>query len=96
MLTKADLINTLYENGVAGSKIEGERMIDAITGAIAEDLVSSKDGGLIIKGFGRFYVGERKAGVGRNVRTGELIQIPTKHKVRFKPAKALADRINGG
>jgi DNA-binding protein HU-beta len=92
MLTKADLINTLYENGVAGSKIEGERMIDAIT----EDLVSSKDGGLIIKGFGRFYVGERKAGVGRNVRTGELIQIPTKHKVRFKPAKALADRINGG
>ena len=96
MLTKADLIEVLHSNTPL-SQMESERAINLITDAVATDLAVGGDaGGAIIKGFGRIYVAERKARVGRNLYTGEVVQIPAKRTVKFKPAKALADRVNGG
>lgn len=37
---------------------------------------------------------ERAARTGRNVQTGETIEIPARFAVRFKPSKALKDALN--
>ena len=42
-----------------------------------------------LKGFGTFSVAETKPRTGRNPRTGKLIAIPARRRVRFKPSKSL-------
>ena len=44
-------------------------------------------------GFGTFATAQRKAGTGRNPRTGEEMQIPASTTVRFKPGKGLKDAV---
>ncbi len=46
-----------------------------------------------IPGFGTFDTVRSKARMGRNPGTGEPISIPAKNRPRFKPAKALRDRV---
>ena len=94
MLTKADLINELHDSGTVNTKALAEAAVDTIINGIAADLAAG--GGVILKGFGRLHVAERGPSVGRNPRTGEVIQIPAKRVVRFKPALALTNRLNGG
>ena len=45
-------------------------------------------------GFGTFSTSKRKAGKGRNPRTGEEIKIPASTTVRFKAGKGLKDAVN--
>jgi nucleoid DNA-binding protein len=48
-----------------------------------------------IRGLGIFFIKEIKEKYsGRNPKTGELIYIPKKNKIRFKPAKNLKEYIN--
>ncbi len=42
-------------------------------------------------GFGSFEVKKRKARQGRDPRTGEIISIPKKKRVKFNPSKSLKD-----
>jgi nucleoid DNA-binding protein len=44
-------------------------------------------------GLGKLYVRTSKARVGRNPATGEPIQIPSKKRVRFTPAKSFKDSV---
>ena len=44
-------------------------------------------------GFGTFATAKRKAGTGRNPRTGEEIEIPASTTVRFKAGKGLKDAV---
>jgi DNA-binding protein HU-beta len=46
-------------------------------------------------GFGSFAVTERKAGKGRDPRTGVEIDIPASKTVRFRASKGLRDTISG-
>lgn len=46
-----------------------------------------------IPGFGTLKVTERPARKGRNPATGEVIDIPAKRVITFRPAKALKDAI---
>ncbi len=42
-----------------------------------------------LRGFGVFDVKPRKTGIGRNLRTGDVVNIPPGKAVRFKPGKQL-------
>lgn len=42
-----------------------------------------------LRGFGVFLVKRRKSGIGRNPKTGEVVQIPPGWTDRFKPGKDL-------
>ncbi len=42
-----------------------------------------------LRGFGVFEVRTRKTRIGRNPRTGEVVQIPSRTTVRFQPGKAM-------
>jgi len=44
-------------------------------------------------GLGKLYVRRTKPRIGRNPATGEMIQIPSKKRVRFTPAKVLKEAV---
>jgi len=47
-----------------------------------------------VRGFGSFQPTLRHTYTGRDPRTGESIQVPERHRVRFKAGKALLERVN--
>jgi DNA-binding protein HU-beta len=64
---------------------------DPTVGLIAKELL---DGGKVaISGFGTFEARPRKARVGRNPHTGELLQIPATRAPAFKAGKPLKETL---
>jgi DNA-binding protein HU-beta len=62
-----------------------------IFAAITESI---QKGGIVrLIGFGTFAVKQRQARTARNPRTGEAIQVPAKHVIRFSPGKALKEAV---
>lgn len=90
-VTKADLISTIA-NDAGLKKVEAERALSALTGAIQDALAGGKKVTLV--GFGTFSVANRKARMGRNPRTKAPMQIPAQKSVKFKPGKAIRDAVN--
>jgi DNA-binding protein HU-beta len=74
------------------SRTKAAEVIDAVFGTIEKALKTSQEVRLV--GFGTFAVARRKAGTGRNPRTGEMMEIPESTSVRFKAGKALKDAVN--
>lgn len=73
------------------SRAKAGEVVDAVFATITTALKTSE---VRLVGFGNFVTAERKAGTGRNPRTGEEIAIPASTSVRFKPGKALKDALN--
>lgn len=89
-MNKAELIATMAEtSGV--SKKDTEQVLNAFIATVQKTL--KQDGKVQIPGFGSFEVRERGARKGRNVRTGEEIDIPASKSPAFKPGKGLKDAI---
>lgn len=76
------------------SKAEGNRVFDAFMGTLEDCIVN--DGGMSFIGFGSFSVVERAARSGRNIQTGEPMEIPAKKAVKFHAGKRLADTVANG
>jgi DNA-binding protein HU-beta len=73
------------------SRAKAGEAVDAVFGAI-EDALKKHDEVRLV-GFGTFATAERKAGTGRNPRTGEEMAIPASTTVRFKAGKGLKDSV---
>ncbi|MEC1270958.1 HU family DNA-binding protein [Bacillus vallismortis] len=73
------------------SKKEAAPSVETVFDTISEALKSGEK--VSIPGFGTFEVRERAARKGRNIQTGEEIEIPASKVVKFKPAKALKDAV---
>ena len=71
---------------------EAELYFDAFLDSIMENL--NVDGRVVFNGFGSFKVKEYKARVAKNPITGELMQLPIRRKISFKPGKELRERVN--
>ena len=65
-----------------------DAVLEGITSALEEDDV------VTLIGFGTFSISHRAERMGRNPRTGETISIAASRVPRFKPGKALKDRVN--
>jgi len=89
-MNKAELIAAIVEE--AGiTKTQAGAAIDSFTTAIQKTL--KKGDKVTLVGFGTFSVTKRKARKGRNPKTGEAIKIKAKKVARFKPGKALSEKI---
>lgn len=86
-LTKAVAAKTGLTNKDAGAALE------AVLNAVTEELAAG--GKVQLTGFGAFAVKERGAHVGRNLATGEPMEVPAHRVVQFKPGKLLKDTVNG-
>lgn len=86
-MNKTDLINAIAaEAGL--SKADAAKALNATTAAIAGALKAGDKVSLV--GFGTFASVERPARTGKNPRTGEVLEIPAKTVVKFKPGADLA------
>jgi DNA-binding protein HU-beta len=65
--------------------------VDAVFEVITDRLKDAQEVRLV--GFGAFMLTERKAGKGRDPRTGAEIDIPEGRSVRFRPGKVLREAI---
>lgn len=74
------------------TKVDASKAVDAFIEAVTQEL--AKGGEVRLVGFGTFGVAKRKATEGRNPRTGAVIKIPASSQPKFKPGKALKDRVN--
>ena len=90
-MTKAELVAYIAEQAEI-KKAEAE----AALGAVIESVVEQVCGGnsITLTGLGTFSMAERKARKGRNPQTGETMKIPASNTMKFKPAKAVRDKLN--
>jgi DNA-binding protein HU-beta len=89
-MTKAELISRIAADTKL-TKADSERALNAFLGNVTKTL--KKEGKLTLTGFGTFEVAKRKKRKGRNPRTGDPISIKARKVVKFKPGKALKDKI---
>jgi len=73
-------------------RAKATEVVEAVFGAI--ELALKKNEEVRLVGFGTFATAQRKAGTGRNPRTGEEMQIAASTTVRFKAGKGLKDAVN--
>ena len=86
-MNKTDLINAIAaESGL--TKADAAKALNATTNAIANAVKAGDKVTLV--GFGTFAPAERPARTGKNPRTGEVLEIPAKTIVKFKPGSDLA------
>jgi DNA-binding protein HU-beta len=89
-MTKAELVSAIAQ--AAGiTKKEADAALKAAVQAVSEALQRGER--VAIPGFGIFSVKERAPRKGRNPRTGEVINIPARKVVVFRPAKDLRESV---
>ncbi|MGC8865138.1 MAG: HU family DNA-binding protein [Bacteroidales bacterium] len=86
-MNKAELINAIAANSGL-SKAASKKALDATVAAITDALKKGEKVSLI--GFGTFGVAKRSARTGRNPKTQQVMQIPAKAVVKFKPGSELS------
>ncbi len=72
------------------------RDVELIVTTVFEEISAAMARGhrVELRGFGAFSVKRRAARIGRNPRTGEIVQVAAKYLPYFKTGKELRERIN--
>ena len=91
VMTRVQLVSKLASR-LDVTKREADLYLAAFLDSIMETL--HKDGRVVVQGFGSFKVNEYKARVEKKPLTGELIQLPVRHKPSFHAGKELRERVN--
>ncbi len=89
-LMKGDLVSNVAEQTGLGKKA-ANAAVDAVVATIQGALSNGDSVALI--GFGTFEVRTRSARRGRNLHTGETMDIPAKKVPAFKAGKKLRDAV---
>ena len=90
-MNKNELISAVAEE-TEFTKTDAAKAVEAVFTSITAAL---KDGDEVrLVGFGTFSVAKRKAGTGRNPRTGEPIKIKASNQPKFKAGKLLKEEVN--
>jgi integration host factor subunit alpha len=90
-LTKSHLIGAIAEaNGF--SKKKSTETVETILEILKSTLSSGED--VMISGFGKFCVKDKRERRGRNPETGETMMLAPRRVVTFKCSGKLKDKIN--
>lgn len=90
-LTKADLVENVAREGF--TKKDSAKIVETLLGLIKSTLKAGDE--ILISGFGKFCVKEKKQRRGRNPATGEDLILDARRVVTFKCSPVLTDKING-
>lgn len=69
-----------------------DKALDGLALVAQRSLGQGED--ITLPGIGKLVLVQRAARVSRNPRTGESVNVPAKHAVKFKPSKDLEQAIN--
>jgi integration host factor subunit alpha len=92
-LTKADLVQQVYKTQDNLTKLQATEAVETLLSIMKDCLSSGED--LLISGFGKFNVKDKKARRGRNPQTGAELILDARRVITFKPSGILRARING-
>ncbi|QCI21607.1 integration host factor subunit beta [Buchnera aphidicola (Hyadaphis tataricae)] len=91
-MTKLELFTRIAEKNI---HISNKIIRSAIKEMLEHMIISLVKGKRIeIRGFGSFSLHYRSARLGRNPKTGKIVQLHEKYIPYFKPGKELRNRIN--
>ena len=89
--TKSDLVDAVAEaNGFPQNK--SAEIVETLIDLIKTKLVAGED--VLISGFGKFSVKEKRGRRGRNPATGETMMLDARRVVTFKCSGQARDKIN--
>lgn len=91
-LTKADLVQQVYKSHGSLTKAQATDSVEAFLRISKTSLIAGTD--LLLSGFGKFNVKDKKARRGRNPQTGDELTLDARRVVTFKPSGILRDKIN--
>jgi len=91
-LTKANLIDSLYDKSDF-QKQKSRSAVESLLEIIKHTLESGED--VLISGFGKFCVKDKKERKGRNPQTASGMKLRARRVVTFKCSGVLRDRVNG-
>lgn len=93
-MLRSELIDILASENPHLRTSDIEKIVNTVFDTITEAL---RDGNRVeLRGFGAFSVRTREARKGRNPRTGETVDVPSKSVPFFKAGKELRALVNGG
>ncbi len=92
-LNKANIIDSIY-NSTDLNRSQATKAVKTLLESIKTTLESGED--ILISGFGKFCVKEKKERRGRNPQTGDDLMHETRRVVTFKCSGRLKYKINGG
>jgi len=90
-LTKADLVNSIYKHTDL-PKHESAELVECLLEVIKKTLENGED--ILISGFGKFCVREKRKRRGRNPQTGRELMLGERRVVTFKCSGVLRTKIN--
>ena len=90
-LTKTDIVELIAEKNDF-KPTEAKDVLEDLFEIMKSTLASGED--LMISGFGKFQVNEKRPRKGRNPATGDSMVLDKRRVVTFKCAGKLKDRIN--
>ena len=89
-LKRSDIVDMVCQQTDVPRK-DADVMVMSIMEYIKEALLQGES--VKIAGFGVFYIAERKETVGRNVKAGHIVKIPSRRVVAFKPSDKMKKRV---
>ena len=92
-LTKAHLIDTIYTR-FDFPKNKSAQAVESLVETIKNTLENGED--VLISGFGKFCVKEKRERRGRNPQTGDDLMLGSRRVVTFRCSGVLRDKMNGG
>ncbi len=91
-LTKDHIINTIHDQ-LDLTKNRSAQLVESILEIMKTTLENGED--MLISGFGKFCVKDKRERRGRNPQTGEDLKLGSRRVVIFKCSKVLREKING-
>jgi integration host factor subunit alpha len=91
-LTKSQIIEEVRANNRLTKKQSSET-VETLLEIMKETLISGED--VLISGFGKFCVKEKRERRGRNPATGEDMMLDARKVVIFKCSGKLREKVNG-
>lgn len=91
-VTKTHIVNHLLQSS-AVSRNDAIRVVEDLIEIIKQRLEAGED--ILISGFGKFVVKDKRARRGRNPHTGTDLILPPRRVVTFHASGVLRDKING-
>ena len=91
-LTKAGLTQQVYKLHDSLTKQQAAEAVESILRISKDSLIGGSD--LLLSGFGKFYVRDKKERKGRNPQTGDELMLEARRVVTFKPSGILRSKIN--
>ena len=92
-LTKADIVRQVYMDHDEMTKAKAMEAVESFLRLAKDTLIGGED--LLLSGFGKFNVKDKRARRGRNPQTGSEITLAPRRVVTFSPSGILRDKVNG-